>query len=103
LSSSINRAARETDDALAEEVDVPRDISSDIRIVKGDEDGEGRTIAFALAIGSIRQLCHLKTSFRTQNQALSYLHKNRTIFERIARERFERGEVENGVIHLTMV
>lgn len=82
---------------------MPKDISRDIRIVKGDEDGEGRTIVFALAIGAVRQICHLKTNFLTQNQALSYLHKNRTIFERIARERFDRGEVEDGVIHLTMV
>jgi hypothetical protein len=103
LSSSVSQAAHETNDALAGEVNVPRDISSDIRIVKSDEDGDGRTIVFALAIGAVRQVCHLKTNFPTQNQALSYLHKNRTIFERIARGRFERGEVEDGVIHLTMV
>lgn len=68
-----------------------------------NDQGKGQTISFVLAIGPIRQNCSLQTTFRTRNQALSYLHKHRTSFERVARERFERGEVEEGVIHLEML
>lgn len=82
---------------------MSRDTSSGVRISKDPAWDQGRTLAFALAIGSVRQVCHLKTNFQTQAQALSYLHKNRTAIERIARERFGRGEIEDGVIHLTMV
>ena len=56
-----------------------------------------------LAIGTIRQTCCLATTFQTRNQAFSYLHKFRTEFERIARDRLARGEVDDGVIHLTML
>jgi hypothetical protein len=38
-----------------------------------------------------------------QNQALAYLHKNRTQFERVARELFARNEIEDGIINLTML
>ena len=67
-----------------------------------DTDG-GQTISFVLAIGSVRQVCRLQTTFRTQNQALSYFHKNRNTFERIAREKLALGNVEDGVIQLTML
>jgi hypothetical protein len=76
---------------------------SSVQISKDKAWNQGRTLAFSLAIGSVRQVCHLKTDFQTQAQALSYLHKNRTAIERIARERFGRGEIEDGVIHLTML
>lgn len=82
---------------------MSRDTSSGVRISKDPVWDQGRTLAFALAIGSVRQVCHLKTNFQTQAQALSYLHRNRTAIERIARERFGRGEIEDGVIHLNMV
>jgi hypothetical protein len=82
---------------------LSRDTSSGVRISKDPVWDQGRTLAFALAIGSVRQVCHLKTNFQTQAQALSYLHRNRTAIERIARERFGRGEIEDGVIHLNMV
>ena len=74
-----------------------------IRIVPETDSGRGQTITFVLALGHIRQICSLKTTFRTRNQALSYLHKHRTSFERVARERFERGEIDEGVIHLVML
>lgn len=67
-----------------------------------DTDG-GQTISFVLAIGSVRQVCRLQTTFRTQNQALSYFHKNRNAFERVAREKLALGNVEDGVIQLTML
>lgn len=82
---------------------MSRDISNGVRISKDPAWDQGRTLAFALAIGAVRQVCHLKTNFQTQAQALSYLHKNRTAIERSARERFGRGEIEDGVIHLTIV
>ena len=78
-------------------------IATNVRIAKDDTKGGGQTIAFALAIGSTRQVCHLKTGFYTRNQALAYLQKNRTAFERIARELFARGELTDGVIHLKMI
>ncbi len=74
-----------------------------VRIVPKTSSGDGQTITFVLAIGTVRQMCRLETTFRTQNQAFSYLHKYRTEFERVARERFARGEVSNGVIQLTML
>jgi hypothetical protein len=64
---------------------------------------DGRPITFVLAIGTVRQVCRLQTTFRTQNQAIRYLHKYRTEFEHVARRRFARGEVEDGVIKLTML
>ena len=60
-------------------------------------------ITFVLAIGSARQVCQLETTFRTQNQAFNYLHKHRTAFERVARVKLEHGEIENGIIQLTML
>jgi hypothetical protein len=74
-----------------------------VRIVPKAVSGDGQTITFVLAIGRLRQMCRLETTFRTQNQAFNYLHKYRTEFERVARARLARGEVDNGVIHLTML
>ena len=74
-----------------------------VRIVPQTASGVSQTITFVLAIGTVRQMCRLETTFRTQNQAFSYLHKHRTAFERIARTRLARGEVDDGVIHLTML
>jgi hypothetical protein len=74
-----------------------------VRIVPKTESGDGQTITFVLAIGAVRQMCRLSTTFRTQSQAFSYLHRYRTEFERVARARLARGEVDDGVIHLTML
>lgn len=74
-----------------------------VRIVPEDETRGGQSITFMLAIGAVRQVCRLQTTFRTNNQASSYLHKHRTELERAARERFARGELEDGVISLTML
>ncbi len=73
-----------------------------VRIVPEVERG-GQSISFVLAMGAVRQMCRLKTTFQTQQQALSYLHKHRTEFERAARERLSRGEVEDGIVHLKML
>lgn len=73
-----------------------------VRIVPEVERG-GQSISFVLAMGAVRQMCRLKTTFQTQQQALSYLHKHRTEFERVARERLSRGEVEDGIVHLKML
>ncbi|WP_157450130.1 hypothetical protein [Bradyrhizobium sp. ARR65] len=74
-----------------------------VRIVPEVKSRDGQAITFVLAIGTVRQMCRLETTFRTQNQALSYLHKHRREFERAARERFARGEIHDGIIHLTML
>ena len=74
-----------------------------IQIAPETERGEGQAITFVLAIGAVRQVCRLQTTFRTQNQAFSYFHKHRNAFERVARARFARGEIEDGVIQLTML
>jgi len=74
-----------------------------IRIASETEAGKGQMISFVLAIGSVRQVCRLQTTFRTQNQAFSYFHKHQNAFERIARERLALGEIEDGVIQLTML
>ena len=74
-----------------------------VRIVPEAESGVGQAITFVLALGTVRQTCRPETTFRTQGQAFSYLHKNRTEFERAARTRLARGEVDDGVIHLTML
>ncbi len=73
-----------------------------IRIVPETETGKGQAISFVLAIGSVRQVCRLQTTFQTQNQAFSYFHKHRNAFERVARQRLAVGEIEDGVIRLTM-
>lgn len=78
-------------------------MSKDVRIVRETERGNGQAINFVFAIGAVRQVCRLQTTFRTQAQAFSYFHKHRNAFERIARARLARGEIENGVIQLTML
>ena len=75
----------------------------DIRIVPENERGKGQAITFVLAIGAVRQVCRLQTTFQTQAQAFSYFHKHRNAFERVARARFARGEIEDGVIQLAML
>lgn len=74
-----------------------------IRIVPQTPPCPGQAITFVLALGSVRQVCRLQTTFQTQNQVFSYFHKHRTEFERVARARLARGEVEDGVIELTML
>jgi hypothetical protein len=74
-----------------------------IRIVAETERGYGQAITFVLAIGAVRQMCRLETTFRTQNQAFNYFRKHRNAFERVARARLARGEVEDGVIQLAML
>ncbi len=73
-----------------------------VRIMPELASRDGQTITFVLAMGTVRQICELETTFQTQNQAFNYLRKHRTEFERVARERFARGELEDGVINLTM-
>ena len=73
-----------------------------IRIMPEQSKGRGQSVSFVLAIGSTRQTCSLKTTFNTQSQALSYLHKHRTELELAARSQFARGEIEDGVIQLKM-
>jgi hypothetical protein len=73
------------------------------RIVREARSDEGQIITFVLAVGLVRQVCRLETTFRTQNQAFLYLHKHRTEFERVARASLARGDVKDGVVHLTML
>jgi hypothetical protein len=61
------------------------------------------TITFFLASGAHRQICQLATTFRTQKQAFSYLQKHRTEFERIARAQLASGELEDGIVVLSML
>lgn len=63
----------------------------------------GGIITFFLALGAGRQMCRLATDFQTQKQAFSYLQKHRTEFERIARARLASGELEDGVVVLSML
>lgn len=48
-------------------------------------------------------MCRLATTFLTQKQAFSYLHKNRTEFERMARAQLASGDVEDGIVVLSML
>lgn len=63
----------------------------------------GGTITFFLALGAGRQMCRLATTFLTQKQAFSYLQRNRTEFERIARARLASGELQDGIVVLSML
>jgi hypothetical protein len=74
-----------------------------IRITPKTEGGSGQSVTFVVAIGSIRQVCLLKTTFKTQSQALSYLQKHRTALELAARAGLKRGEIEDGVVQLRML
>lgn len=56
-----------------------------------------------LALGAARQMCRLTTTFQTDKQAFSYLHKYRQEFEHIARARLASGELENGIVVLSML
>jgi hypothetical protein len=48
-------------------------------------------------------MCRLATTFDTQKQAFSYLQKHRTEYERIARARLASGELEDGIVVLSML
>ena len=63
----------------------------------------GGTITFFLAFGADRQMCRLATTFATQKQAFSYLQKHRTEFERMARARLASGDLEDGIVVLSML
>ena len=69
---------------------------------RAKSDGGG-TITFTLAHGAARQVCRLTTTFQTDKQAFSYLRKYRTEFERIARARLASGELEDGIVVLSML
>lgn len=74
-----------------------------IRISPNADTGRNQSVTFVLAIGSERQVCRLRTTFGTQNQALSYLQKHRTALELAARERLASGEIEDGIVELKML
>nr|WP_246739354.1 hypothetical protein [Bradyrhizobium aeschynomenes] len=101
--SDFEQCSAYRSDLPTEEADVAKSTATDVRIAKDDTPDGGHTIAFALAIGATRQVCHLETCFCTRNQAFAYLQRNRTTFEQMAREQFARGEVKDGVIHLRMI
>lgn len=61
------------------------------------------TITFFVAFGASRQICRLATTFNTQKQAFSYLQKHRTEFERMARANLASGEIEDGIVTLSML
>jgi hypothetical protein len=63
----------------------------------------GGIITFSLALGAARQMCRLRTTFQTDKQAFSYLHKYRTEFEQMARARLASGELEDGIVVLSML
>jgi len=73
-----------------------------VRITPEATSRDGQSVSFVVAIGTARQMCRLQTTFQTQSQALNYLHRYRTEFERVARERFALGQIEDGLIELTM-
>jgi hypothetical protein len=73
-----------------------------VRIAPEATSCDGQSVSFVVAIGTARQMCRLQTTFQTQSQALNYLHRHRTEFERVARERFSLGQIEDGLIELTM-
>ena len=64
---------------------------------------ENGTITFFVAFGADRQMCRLATTFDTQKQAFSYLQKHRTEFEHVARRRLASGELEDGIVVLSML
>ncbi|UWU75440.1 hypothetical protein N2603_36245 [Bradyrhizobium huanghuaihaiense] len=73
------------------------------RVVRRAKSDGGGTITFSLALGAARQICRLAATFQTETQAFSYLHKYRTEFEQMARSRLASGELENGIIVLSML
>jgi len=48
-------------------------------------------------------MCRLATTYQTQKQAFSYLQKHRTEFERVARTALASGELEDGIVVLSML
>ena len=77
--------------------------SRGVLIVPRAKSDGGGTINFTLALGAARQMCRLITTFQTDKQAFSYLHKYRTEFEKIARARLASGDLEDGIVVLTML
>jgi hypothetical protein len=73
-----------------------------VQIVRRIKPEDGN-ITFFLAFGASRQMCRLATTFNTQKQAFSYLQKHRTEFEHMARARLASGELEDGIVVLSML
>jgi hypothetical protein len=69
-----------------------------IGIAPKTERGSGQSISFVLTIGSARQACVLKTTFKTQLFAAAPDDVRSG-----ARARFQRGEIEDGVVKLSML
>ncbi|MBR1221519.1 hypothetical protein JQ557_26205 [Bradyrhizobium sp. U87765 SZCCT0131] len=76
---------------------------NDVRIAPEVDSRNGQSVTFVLAVGTVRQMCLVQTTFATKNQASSYLHKYRKQFECLARERFALGQIEDGLIKLSML
>ena len=74
-----------------------------VRITPEPAQGKGQAVTFMLAIGPVRQVCRLQTTFRTRDEAFSYFYKRRTEFERVARARLASGNIDEGVIELAML
>src|SRR5215470_13185663 len=74
LTSVDERCSRDADLMLypAEKVDA---MPKSIRIVPETEQGKGQAVSFVLAIGPVRQMCRLQTTFRTKNEAFNYFYK----------------------------
>jgi len=62
-----------------------------------------QTVSFAIAIGTSRQVCSLRTRHESHSRALTYFQHNRALIEKMARDRLQAGSLEDGEIKLEML
>jgi hypothetical protein len=61
-----------------------------------------QSLSFTIMNGNVRQECVLRTTYLNPALAMRYLTSNRAKIEKIARERWEDGIIEDGIVYVDM-
>lgn len=62
-----------------------------------------KSIAFTVSDGNRRQACILKTAYLSTAHAMTYLKSHRSKIEKLARQKWAEGLIDNGVVYVEMV
>jgi hypothetical protein len=68
-----------------------------------DKPPSQKSVAFAVVIGNQRQDCVLKTTYLSMAHAMTYLKSHRSKIEKVAKQKWAEGLIDDGVIYLDMV
>ena len=62
-----------------------------------------KSIAFTVTEGNRRQNCVLKTTYFSMAHAMTYLKGHRSKIEKVAKQKWAEGLIDDGVIYVDMV